>query len=110
VNCTTLYQLSKPGAQSIQKFNAENGHLSPTLEGTVPNHSLVMTCHWSFAICHLARQKRWAFILLRIKWELTISFSSLLVVQQGHHVVKWAEVATLSFVPCPPRPQDLMYF
>jgi len=26
--------------------------------------SLVMTCHWSSAICHLARWKRWAFILL----------------------------------------------
>lgn len=32
MECTMLYWLSKPGMQSIQKFNAETGCLSPAQE------------------------------------------------------------------------------
>ncbi len=36
---------------------------------TVYDNSLVMTSHWSSAIHHLARWKRWTLILLIIKWK-----------------------------------------
>ena len=79
------------------------------LSSTVPTHPLVMTCHWSFAIYHLARRNMWALVIWTIKWKVGFTFSSLSVVQQGHHMAKWAKIATLSFVPCPPWPWDLVY-
>ena len=59
---------------------------------------------WSPAISHLARRKKWTLILLAIK---SIPF---LAFWRGDCVVKWAKVATLSFVPFPPRPRALVYF
>ena len=69
--CMATYKaLSRP-------FSNNEEHMvllwDPYLElwdSTVPNHPLVITCHWSFAIYCLARQKTWALLIETINWKV----------------------------------------